>query len=283
MRTTHLTRRVASPAHFAATWHFAATCMIGCLTAVPGWAQSQNSTPPAASEFDVASVKQLDQSLPPGQYDLSFVGTSGKPFKISGNRVTVGGTLRALIADAYGIKDYQISGTPAWAGNLVFTVTAKTPDDAVPSQEQVRPMLQALLADRFQLKLHRETKELPVYHLIQAKKSTLFRPAGPDETFSWNLTPGPGGTLRSKATKESIGDFVQLTGVSADRPVIDKTGLTGDIDYEILINQQEARTQDDVNRAILDAIKDQLGMKLEPAKDPIELLVVERVEKPSEN
>ncbi len=151
----------------------------------------------------------------------------------------------------------------------------------VPTQEQVRPMLQALLADRFQLKLHRETKELPVYHLVQAKKSGFFKPAGADEKFTWNLTPEPGGTLRSKATKESIGDFVQLTGVSADRPVIDKTGLTGDIDYEILINQDGVKTQDDVNRAIIDAIKDQLGLKLEPAKDPIEVLIVGRVEKPS--
>jgi uncharacterized protein (TIGR03435 family) len=182
---------------------------------------------PTASEFDVASVK-LDRSLQPGEYDLSFVGTSGKPFKISGNRITVRGTLLALIADAYNVKNYQISAAPAWAGNLLFTIAAESPGDAAPTQEQVRPMLQALLADRFQLKFHHETKELPVYHLIQAKKSTFFKPAGPDETFSWNLTQGPGGTQRSKATKESIGDFVQLTAVSSDRPVIDKTGLTGD-------------------------------------------------------
>jgi uncharacterized protein (TIGR03435 family) len=262
------------------TIRFAATCWIACASIASGWAQA---------EFEVASVKQLDRSLQPGEYDLSFVGTSGKPFKISGNRVTVNGTLLALIEDAYGIKDYQISATPAWAGNLLYTITAeapgtaKAPGDTVPTQEEVRPMLQALLADRFQLKFHRETKELPVYHLIQTKKSSLFKPAGPDEVFSWNLTPGPGGTLRSKATKESMGDFVQLTAVSSDRPVIDKTGLTGYIDYEILINQQEARTQDDVNRAIIDAIKDQLGLKLEPAKDPIEILVVDRVDKPSEN
>jgi uncharacterized protein (TIGR03435 family) len=88
--------------------------------------------------------------------------------------------------------------------------------------------------------------------------------------------------MRSKATKESIGDFVQLVGVSADRPVINKTGLTGDIDYDILISQ-DARTQDDVNRAILAAVKDQLGLKLDPAKDPIEVLVVDHVEKPSAN
>jgi uncharacterized protein (TIGR03435 family) len=237
----------------------------------------------AAPEFEVASVKQLDRSLRPGELDLSFVGTSGKPFKISGNRVTIQGTLRALIVAAYGVKDYQVSTTPGWAESTIYAVTAKTEGDAAPTQEQVRPMLQALLADRFQLKIHHDTKELPVYHLIQAKKATAFHLAAPDETFSWNLTPGPAGTQRSKATNESMGDFVQLVGVSADRPVIDKTGLTGDIDYEILINQEGIRTQDDMNRAIIDAVKDQLGFKLETAKDPIELLVVDHVERASDN
>ena len=65
--------------------------------------------------------------------------------------------------------------------------------------------------------------------------------------------------------------------------MIDRTGLTGDIDYDILISQQDARNQDDVNHAIIDAVTEQLGLKLEPAKDPIELLVVDRVERPSSN
>jgi uncharacterized protein (TIGR03435 family) len=251
--------------------------LIGLALGAPGWAQL------AASEFDVASVKQLDQSIEPGRPDLSFVGTSGKLAKIEGNRVTLKGTLHALIAAAYGVKDYQISTAPPWADVLIYAIDAKTPGDAVPTQEQVRPMLQSLLADRFQLKLHREIKELPVYHLTQGKKNIGLKPAGPNETFGWDVTPGPGGTVRSKATRESIGDFVQLVGVSTDRPVIDKTGVTGYIDYKILVSQQDARTIDDVNRAIVDAVKEQLGLKLEPAKDPIEMLVVERVQKPSEN
>jgi uncharacterized protein (TIGR03435 family) len=89
--------------------------------------------------------------------------------------------------------------------------------------------------------------------------------------------------LRSKATKESIGDFVQLVGVSTDRPVIDRTGVTGDIDYDIVISQPEGKGQDEVNRAIVYAVIDQLGLKLEPAKEPVDMLVVDRVEKPSEN
>ncbi len=239
----------------------------------------------AAAEFEVASVKQLDQSIAPGQNDLSFVGASGKLAKISGNRVTLTGTLHTIIATAYGVKGYQIAGAPSWADSSIFAITATTAGDTAPTQEKIRPMLQFLLADRFQLKLHRDTKELPVYHmtLVPGKKNSTLKPAAADEAFTWNLTPEPGGAFRSKATKESIGDFVQLVGVSADRPVIDKTGLTGDIDYDILVSQQDVRTQDDVNRAIVDAVKDQLGVKLEPAKDPIEILVVDGVAKPSEN
>lgn len=252
---------------------------IACL--ILGAALCGAQSPSAA--FDVASVKQLPQSLAPGQYDLSFVGTSGKPFKIGGNRVTVRGTVHALIADAFGIKDYQISGLPSWADSLLYQIVAKTPGEAEATQDEVRPMLQALLAERFQLKFHRDSKELAVYHMIKAKKSSMLKTAAPDEKFSWNLTPGPAGTLRSKATQESIGDFVQLVGVSTDKPVIDKTGITGNIDYDILISQPEGRTPEDTNRAIVYAVVDQLGLKLESAKEKIETLLVDQVDKPSED
>jgi uncharacterized protein (TIGR03435 family) len=124
--------------------------LICCASAALVSGQSQ-STPSAA--FEVAAVKPLEQSLQLGQYDLSFVGTSGKPFKIAGNRVTVRGPLHALIADAYGIKNYQVSALPSWADSLLYTVIAKAPGEAQPTQDEVRPMLQALLVDRFQLKL----------------------------------------------------------------------------------------------------------------------------------
>lgn len=265
--------------------NMATICLIFTAICVVGFAQSQSV---ASAAFDVALVKQLDRSLAAGEPDLSFVGTSGKPFKIAGNRVTVGGTLHTLIAYAYKIKSYQISPVPSWADSLLFEITAKTPGEAVPTQDEVRPMLQALLVDRFQLRSHRDTKEMPVYHLVQVKKSSLFKAASPDETFSWNLSQGPGGTLRSKATKESIDDFVQLVGVSTDKPVIDKTGITGDIDYDILISPPEAqgaggRSPEEFNRAIVYAVIDQLGLKLESTKDAVEMFVVDRAEKPSEN
>jgi len=239
-------------------------------------------------EFEVASVKQVVRTNEPeragrSKTDLTFVGTSGNPFKTSGSRVTIQGTPLLLIAAAYNVQLYQIETAPAWADSLVYMVTAKAEGDSTPTTDQLRLMLQSLLADRFQLQLHPASKEMNVYHLLPAKKNIGLKPAGADETFGWNLTPAQDRTLRSKATKESIGDFVRLVGVSADRPVIDKTGITGYIDYDITVNAQDARNQDDVDRAIIDAVKDQLGLKLEPAKDAVQMLVVDRIEKPSDD
>ena len=252
--------------------------MVLAYVVVSAWSVAYGQT----TEFEVASVKQIEP-LQPDRPDLSFVGTSGKPFKIVGNRVTVNGTLHALVAAAYSVKEYQVLAAPNWADTLRYTIVAKSPGDTVPTQDQVRLMLQSLLADRFQLKFHPGAKEMAVYHLRQVKKSSLLKPAAADETFSWNISAGAGGTVRSKATKESIGDFVQLVGVSADRPVIDKTGLTGDIDYDISITPPAGGSFDEVNRAIIYAVMDQLGLKLEPARDTMEVLVVDRVDKPSEN
>jgi uncharacterized protein (TIGR03435 family) len=255
---------------------------IGVLNAPPIQAQS---TVAVTSDFEVASVKQLDRSREPGVPDTSFVGKSGKPIQITGNRITMRGTLRALIAAAYDVKDYQISAAPSWAASLVFDVVAKTNGDAVPTQEQVRPMFQSLLADRFQLKVRRERKEVPVYYLMPAQKNIGLKPSAPGESFNWTLNQEPGSPLlRSKATKESIGDFVDLVAVSADRPVINKTGLTGYIDYDILISMPDGRNNwTEINRAIVDAVKDQLALKLQPARDAIEMLVVEQAQKPSAN
>jgi uncharacterized protein (TIGR03435 family) len=255
---------------------------IGVLNAPPVRAQS---IAPAGTGFDVATVKQFDRSLEPGAPDTSFVGKAGRPIQIKGNRVSMRGTLRALIAAAYDIKDYQIKETPAWASTLIFDVIAQTAGETVPTQEQVRPMFQSLLADRFQLKLRHETKEVPVYYLMPAQKNIGLKESAPGESFNWSLKQEPGSNLmRSKATRESIGDFVDLVSVSADRPVLNKTGLAGYIDYDILISLPDGRNDwSEINRAIVDAVKDQLGLKLQPARDQIEMLVVEQAERPSAN
>src|SRR5580704_276955 len=167
------------------------TIVVACVV-VSAWSVAYGQT----TEFEVASVKQIEP-LQPDRPDLSFVGTSGKPFKIVGNRVTVNGTLHALVAAAYSVKEYQVLAAPNCADTLRYTIVAKSPGHTVPTQDQVRPMLQSLLADRFQLKLHPGAKEMAVYHLRQVKKSSLLKPAGADEPFRLNVSAGAGGTVRS--------------------------------------------------------------------------------------
>ncbi len=125
----------------------AALLVVGCIA--------------SAADFDVASLKQVQ--LPKGNVnsrDLTFVGKGGVPFKVVRNRITLQGNLRRFIVAAYGVRDYQVTGMPSWSDSVVFNLTAKSPGDDSPATAEVRSMLQSPLADRFQLKFHRESKEM---------------------------------------------------------------------------------------------------------------------------
>ncbi len=240
------------------------------------WAQAPA---PVAPAFDVASVKQLQQSGGSGLPYSGFMGTGGNPVKIAGNRVTLQGTLNILIMAAYNVKDYQVTGGPPWTDSDVFTIVAKTEGEDTPKLEQVRLMLQALLADRFQLKLHRDKKELKVYHLVVAKKSPKLKPSVPGEKYGQTFDPSTPGMLRSSITKVAMTDFIHLVSIYADRPVIDKTGLDGEYDYSI----EWSIDSGDIKLAIMAAVQEQLGLKYEPGTEPTDVLAIDHVDKLSEN
>jgi uncharacterized protein (TIGR03435 family) len=249
-----------------------------CLLALAGfnsvWAQAPALA--SAPAFEVASVKQeLQQSAGSSLPYSGFLGTGGNPIKIVGNRVTLAGTLNILIMAAYNVKDYQVTGGPAWTDSDVFTIVAKTEGGDTPKLEQVRMMLQALLADRFQLKLHRDQKELSVYHLVVAKKSPKLKPSAPEEKFGQTFDQATPGSIRSSFTKITMADFVHLVSVYADRPVIDKTGLDGEYDYSIEWTPQNG----DFKQAIMAAVQEQLGLKYEAVKEPVDALVFDHVGK----
>jgi uncharacterized protein (TIGR03435 family) len=272
------------------TARFAALTSVVVLSlGAPQLVRSQDAATPAR-QFEVASIKKVIRENEPerpnrSKTDTSFVGKAGNPFKVSGRRVEIQGTALALIAAAYDVKPYQIENAPGWADSSIYSVIAETSGDAVSTVPQLRQMMQSLLADRMHLRLHAQKKQVNVYYLMPSKTKTALTAAADDEPFTWKLYRAEGNTLRSKATHESILDFVQLVGVSADRPVIDRTGLHGFIDYDILINMngEDPRDPEAVSRAILDAVKDQLGLKLQPAKDDIEFLIADEIELPSDN
>jgi uncharacterized protein (TIGR03435 family) len=223
-----------------------------------------------APSFEVASINP--HPLPSGNFVVRS-GGSAAVIKIAGNRVTTSGNLKRLVMAAYNVKDFQVDGVPDALANELYDVVAKTEGEATPTLEQVRPMLQSLLADRFQLKLHRDTREIAVYDLAVGKNGPkLKESAGPKPAQD----PVRVGTImRWSFTDRSISQLIDLLAVTVDRPMVDKTGLAGHYDFAIEIDAEHPKE-------IEPAIED-LGLKLTSAKEPAEILVVDHAAKPSAN
>jgi uncharacterized protein (TIGR03435 family) len=191
-------------------------------------------------------------------------------------------TLTDLILAAYNVKDYQVSGAPDWAtgrGSNYYDIEGRAPGDAAPSADQVRLMLQSLLADRFQLKLHHGSKELPVYDLVLGKNAPKLKAIPPDAPA---VRPTP------PVRRSSIEMLDLLISTGLDRPLIDKTGLAGDFEYTLDLGQLDLDRKADpdgfsVGAFISTAVQEQLGLKLEAAKEQALILVIDHAEKPAAN
>jgi uncharacterized protein (TIGR03435 family) len=216
--------------------------------------------------------------------------------------------LRHLISRAYGVEPYQVSGGQSWVDSQAYDVLAKT--GVTVSQEQLSLMLQSLLEDRFKLKIHRETRDVPVYALTVAKGGIKLHrveegscaPAGrflaPPEPDQKPLC-GIGGFRRGalvvgQISAVSLDEFSKTLSSRLDRLVIDKTELSGRFDVHVEFTPDEATPglmpggpgapqPDAGGQSIFTAFQEQLGLKLEPTKGAAEFLVIDNAEKPSEN
>jgi uncharacterized protein (TIGR03435 family) len=247
------------------------TILVLGVAAGAAWGQSTPS-------FEVASIKQH-----------VFAGGGGRlGMSISGSRVTVSiMTLSRLIALAYDVKTYQVSGGPSWAGDSATTFDIEAKAEGTPTTDQAHVMLRSLLADRFQLKLRRETKDLPVYDLVIAKNGPKMKESAADAQGSQSMRGTPAGPRRMTYTKMTMERFVSGLANDAGRPVIDKTGLTGNYDFTLEYTPDGTPQGNQADAAngpsIFTALEEQLGLKLEPSKAPTEILVIDHAEKPSEN
>lgn len=245
-----------------------------------------------APEFDAASIK-------PSAGGRKMMTAS--PTRITFNGVTV----RDCLMAAFNAKDYQITG-PDWIRTERFNIAAAAPGetagaaaDAPPQQnngqqapvltENMRLMLRKLITDRFQMTLHVEKRELPVFGLVVAKGGT--------KQLKESETPGRsnmrmnGGTVSfTNVTIAELVDYMsQMRTAELDRPVVDNSGLKGQYDFTVkLFGTQEemmaALNKGDFGTSIFTLIQEQLGLKLEPEKLPLDMIVVEKAEKtPTEN
>lgn len=196
----------------------------------------------------------------------------------TGGRFYANVTLKYMIQVAYDVAPYQISGGPDWLDKEVWDVTAKAEGFAgeIPL-EQLRPMLRELIGDRFQLRLLARKKDLPYFALLVDKKGSRLKRSTGDVT-DFQLERGP--VLRwAKVSMRSFASWLE-PWIQADRVVIDETGLPGEYDLELRWSGQLAEL---AGPSIFTALREQLGMRLESRRGPIDTFVVEHAERPLEN
>ena len=269
-----------------------------------GNAQSPDSTNALTAAFEVASVR-------PSRADGGF-----ENYQLSSARFhVVNAPLTALIRFAFDIRsDDQLPKEPAWITTEKFDIDAKVDDSDVeamskllPDQEleQYRLMLQSLLVDRFKLKVSTGMKELPVYALVVTKSGAKLTASNVSPEAIARRVPILAGGSRGElqASSVSMALFTQwLSGreETDNRVVIDATGLKGGFDFTLHWTPRNARmeplngagaaqgaasaaSQDSAGLSILTALQEQLGLKLEPRRAPVEVLVIDNVERPSQN
>jgi uncharacterized protein (TIGR03435 family) len=252
----------------------AAPLSLSQVSAVAQQAPQDSAQLPA---FEVASIR-IHQG--PLRVIMGF-NSSGSLLYLEGYSV------RGLIMEAYNLKTYQLENAGLdWQQNIFYDVAARAEDGTAPAKAEFRKMLQTLLVQRFNFKFHREQKEMPVYAMIVGKGGPKLKESAADEAFvAYHGVHGRNQYLSaSHMTMESLADEIGNT-FFADRPVIDRTGLNGAYDFKIEATPEFRYNQDphpeDVS--VFSAIREQLGLKLVPRKANVEVLIVDHVERPSEN
>jgi uncharacterized protein (TIGR03435 family) len=240
----------------------------------------------AKPTFEVATIKP---SRPDAPGSSILVGRGG-----SNLFTTTNTTVADLIVFAYGLHAKQVTGGPAWMESEKYDLSGKPDLPGMPNVEQLKTMVQKLLADRFQLTFHRDKKELSVYALTVAKGGPKLNKSESAGTLPGFGGRGPGNVMVRNSGMGEFAGFLQSRIV--EKPVVDQTGLTGRYDFTLKWTPDPAQlaamgpnapppppADADAPPDLFGAFQQQLGLKLEPTKAPVEVFVIDKVQKPSEN
>jgi uncharacterized protein (TIGR03435 family) len=276
-----------------ALWFICASAVLCCIGAVLFAQQA-----PASPTFEVASIKQNKSGDPRLQMG----------FEPGGRFNAVNISIRNLISIAYitarpALPGLRIVGGPAWMDSARFDIVAKTEGQYQPGSDV--PLLRNLLTERFKLKVHIETKELPVYALVLARQDRRLGPRLTPSSINCDVVNGrgglPGTPNQAASSCRALGAFGRISGMgllmsqlagSLSGPVnaivLDRTGLDGvfDLNLEFTPDQAASGGQPvalDTGPSIFTAVQEQLGLKLESTKGPVEVVVIDHVEPPTED
>jgi uncharacterized protein (TIGR03435 family) len=260
---------------------------IAAFSLFSAWGLFGQSGPvrPIFDAFEVATIKP------------AVIDQLGHYIKMqSAHRLVVkSNTLTGLITAAYNLPIRTISGGPAWVGSDHFDIVAIAPGDVRPNLDEQMSMLRKLLADRFKLTFHREPKEFSIYALTVAKggsklkESAVAADASPEGPPPLIFTVWPE-VVRLPGRNATVAELASAFQRGAlDRPVVDRTGLSGRYDFDLEWTPDETQfegmglrgTPESTKPDLFTAIQQQLGLRLEATKGPIETLVIDQVERPS--
>ena len=234
--------------------------LAAALAVAPLQAQSPNT-------FDVVSIKPNRSGAPGSETDTT-------PGRVS----VINATPLSLLLRAFGVARFQIIEAPDWALTERYDLVATVPDGRVLNDQDRQAFFEKMLAERWQLRYHRESRNLRVYSLV-TDGSKLVQHAGPGEYGMKVELAGPRVILRS--TRGNMGRLVEILGGYVGNVVTNDTGLAGEYDFT-LEWVQDARA-DDAGPSLVTALREQLGLRLVSAGKPAPVVVIDRFERPSEN
>lgn len=234
--------------------------------------QNQRMAKDASPAFLVATIKP------------SAPGETRDGFPLDGRHLScINETVDTILTIAYGIHTKQIVNAPDWLSKDRYDIEGIADLPGVPNLEQQQQMWRKLLADRFHIVFHRETRQLPVYAIRIAKNPPLLKPADPGERINTG-NRGTGGQRILKFSNMSMYGFALNMNWYLDRPVVDQTSLPGNYDFTLKWTFDDSAPHDpDSAPSLFTAIKEQTGLKLDAVKAPIEVLVIDHIDRPSPN
>lgn len=234
--------------------------------------------PAPLPSFEVASVRPVDAE------DGDFTIRGGPGTRDPGLVTYRGIWLGYLIRNAYQVKWYQIDG-PDWLETNKYDIVAKVPPDT--TWERFWQMLQSLLAERFSLAFHHEAREFSAFALVVDKRGPKLKETEPrsnEELVTWAYRPVPRvqmarGGARITGNRQPIAGLADMLEREVDRPVVDRTGLTGSYNSVLEFESREREPAQSLLPNIFSALPKQLGVRLQPIKARLDVLVIDRVEK----
>ncbi len=227
--------------------------------------------------FEVASIKPAA----PGTRGYSIAPSAGG--RLNAKNIT----LKRLLASAYHVQDFQISGGPNWMDGDRYDIVAKAEGNQNLTERELLEMLKPLLADRFQVAFHWETKQVPRYLLVVGKGGAKVKEVEADGAPNLEVR----GRRLITSHRAPLSELVEVLSWVMGRVVVDQTGLAGVYDYKLEWTPDDLQTREpgadvvaaESGTSIFGAIQEQLGLKLDPQKGPVQILVVDKAEKATEN